>query len=45
MLEPSGINRHRSFNFLAEVVVLPSLEILSSGPLVLTSDSKSVAVK
>ena len=24
MLDPSGINRHRSFNFLAEVVVLPS---------------------
>ena len=41
---PSGIKRQSSFNFLAEVVVLPADSMLDNGPLVVTSDSKSVAV-
>ena len=41
---PSGINRQSSFNFFAEVVVLPEDLIFDYGPLVVTSDSRSVAV-
>ena len=41
---PSGINLHSSFNFFADVVVFPDDLTLDNGPLVVTSDSKSVAV-
>ena len=41
---PSGIKRQSSFNFFAEVVVLPADSTPDKGPLVVTSDSKSVAV-
>ena len=41
---PSGINRQSSLSFFAEVVVLPADSKFDNGPLVVTSDSKSVAV-
>ena len=41
---PSGINRQSSFNFFADVVVFPEDSKFDNGPLVVTSDSRSVAV-
>ena len=43
ILLPSGINLHKSLSFLADAVVTPSVSQLSVLPIIVNSDSRSVA--